>query len=74
MQSEAVCTDRCVAKFFAVHQFVGKKLTDMQQSVMAAEQPKWIAEKEMAIVLQGGQIDTRICISDISMCGGVDLR
>jgi hypothetical protein len=37
-QAEAVCADRCVAKFLQVHQFIGKKFNDMQQAAMAAEQ------------------------------------
>ncbi len=37
-QAEAVCLDRCVAKFFTVHQFVGKRLNEMQQTSMGGEQ------------------------------------
>uniref|UniRef100_H2YG14 Mitochondrial import inner membrane translocase subunit n=1 Tax=Ciona savignyi TaxID=51511 RepID=H2YG14_CIOSA len=31
-KGEAVCIDRCVAKYLDIHEQIGKKLTDMSQS------------------------------------------
>lgn len=46
-KGEAVCTDRCVAKYLEIHELVGKKLTSIQQdeftkvqSAMQEQNPK----------------------------------
>lgn len=31
-KGEAICLDRCVAKYLEIHEMIGKKLTDMSQS------------------------------------------
>eukprot|EP00052_Salpingoeca_macrocollata_P021134 m.180496 g.180496 ORF g.180496 m.180496 type:complete len:198 (-) comp21467_c0_seq1:391-984(-) len=35
-KSEAVCVDRCSAKYFQLHEFVGNKLNELQQAAEAA--------------------------------------
>ena len=37
-KAEAVCVDRCVAKFLSVHESVGKKMQEETQKMMAAAQ------------------------------------
>lgn len=38
VQGEAVCLDRCVAKYLDVHEKLGKRLTSMSQGDEAALQ------------------------------------
>lgn len=55
-KGEAVCLDRCVAKYMEIHDRIGKKLTALSQkdeetmkTLQAQQQPKW--EEQTVLLL-----------------------